>query len=170
MEALHVLSTTDFSDEQLNRLRAVSPRLQIVQYTTRNVQDVPASVWSEVDVLGTTSVFPLPDHAPHLRWVQVFSAGVEHALAHPFFRPEITLTNASGLHAVNVAELVSFEGLFAEVLQPGYFSRVRVNAELGSVGWPNGADLDPDVLYARITGEPMLGLDVPAVEESVGRV
>jgi hypothetical protein len=39
---------------------------------------------------------------------------------------------------------------------PAYFARVRVDPELGSVSWPNGADLDPDVLYGRLTGAPIL--------------
>ncbi len=27
------------------------------------------------------------------------------------------------------------------------FSRIRVDEELGTIVWPNGADIDPDVLY-----------------------
>lgn len=27
------------------------------------------------------------------------------------------------------------------------FSQVAVDPELGTIGWPNGADLDPDVLH-----------------------
>jgi hypothetical protein len=39
-------------------------------------------------------------------------------------------------------------GPMAEPLQdPGYFARVRVDPELGTVVWPNGFDLDPDVLH-----------------------
>lgn len=30
---------------------------------------------------------------------------------------------------------------------PAYFRSVRVDTELGTVVWPNGADIDPDVLY-----------------------
>lgn len=30
---------------------------------------------------------------------------------------------------------------------PGYFNRVKVDEELGTIVWPNGADIDPDVLY-----------------------
>lgn len=39
-------------------------------------------------------------------------------------------------------------GQMAEPLQdPEYFRRVCVDAELGTVVWPNGYDLDPDVLH-----------------------
>ena len=39
-------------------------------------------------------------------------------------------------------------GPMAEPLKdPGYFARVRVDPELGTVVWPNGYDLDPDVLH-----------------------
>jgi Protein of unknown function (DUF2442) len=38
-------------------------------------------------------------------------------------------------------------GTLAEPLRdPAYFSQVRVDPELGTVVWPNGYDLDPDVL------------------------
>jgi hypothetical protein len=39
-------------------------------------------------------------------------------------------------------------GQMAEPLQdPAYFRRVSVDTELGTVVWPNGYDLDPDVLH-----------------------
>jgi len=39
-------------------------------------------------------------------------------------------------------------GSMAEPLQdPDYFRQVRVDSELGTVVWPNGYDLDPDVLH-----------------------
>jgi hypothetical protein len=30
------------------------------------------------------------------------------------------------------------------------FERVRVDRGLGTITWPNGADLDPDVIYAAL--------------------
>lgn len=30
---------------------------------------------------------------------------------------------------------------------PGLFRQVRVDEEIGTIVWPNGADMDPDVLH-----------------------
>jgi hypothetical protein len=39
--------------------------------------------------------------------------------------------------------------------EPEYFARVAVLEEHGTIGWPNGADLDPDVLYSLVSeGQP----------------
>ena len=60
---------------------------------------------------------------------------------------------------VDLAPHLSFRGVFEPLKDPAYFARVRVDAELGTVVWPNGADLDPDVLYARLTGTSVLSSD-----------
>jgi hypothetical protein len=46
----------------------------------------------------------------------------------------------------------NYTGVFAPLLQDDYFRQVTVNTELGTVVWPNGADLCPDVLYSQATG------------------
>jgi hypothetical protein len=40
--------------------------------------------------------------------------------------------------------------VFDHVRTPEGFAEVRVDPELGTVSWPNGADLAPDTLYERI--------------------
>jgi hypothetical protein len=47
----------------------------------------------------------------------------------------------------DVGAQVGFDGVFAPLREPDYFRRVEVNPELGTVVWPNGADLDPKVLH-----------------------
>lgn len=56
---------------------------------------------------------------------------------------------------VAVARLVRFEGVFAPLLDPASFRAVRVEPQAGTVVWTNGADLDPDVLYAEVTSVPV---------------
>lgn len=56
---------------------------------------------------------------------------------------------------VDVAQLIDLTGVFAPLQDRAYFARVRVNPETGTIEWPNEADLDPDVLYAVVTGQPL---------------
>jgi uncharacterized protein len=56
---------------------------------------------------------------------------------------------------VDLAPHLSFQGVFEPLRDPASFARVRADPELGTVAWPKGTDLDPDVLYGRITGTPI---------------
>lgn len=56
---------------------------------------------------------------------------------------------------IDVARMVEFTGVFEPLRDPAFFAQARVNAELGTVCWPNDADLDSDVLYAKVTGQPI---------------
>jgi hypothetical protein len=48
-------------------------------------------------------------------------------------------------------ELISsYHGVFEPFQDESFFRRVVVDAELGTVVWPNGADICPTVLYERI--------------------
>ena len=44
------------------------------------------------------------------------------------------------------------DGVFAELRDPERFAQVTIDPEWGHIEWPNGADIDPYVLYARATG------------------
>jgi len=49
---------------------------------------------------------PLPEQAPHLRWVQLHSAGINHISHKPLYATDVTFTTASGIHAIPIAEYV----------------------------------------------------------------
>lgn len=56
---------------------------------------------------------------------------------------------------IDVAQMVKFTGVFEPLQDPAFFAQARVNAEFGTVCWPNDADLDSDVLYAKVSGQPI---------------
>lgn len=66
------------------------------------------------------------------------------------------LTFEDGMNGVvNVKEMVRFTGIFEPLTDPVYFNQVVVNEDIGTICWPNDVDLDPDVLYAAISGNAM---------------
>ena len=53
---------------------------------------------------------------------------------------------------VDISELVPFDGVFAALRDLEAFRQVRVDPELGTIVWPNGADIDPFVLHEWAAG------------------
>lgn len=113
-EPVHVLSVLDLSEEQLERVRAVSPRLNVRQQSLSRNQRFkrPATeqfaevLTPDVEVLFTfMAPFEL-SQTPNLRWVQSMSAGVNQLYDTPLWHSEIAITSASGVHAVQIAEYV----------------------------------------------------------------
>ena len=63
----------------------------------------------------------------------------------------IRIRFADGLEGeLDVSKLVRFDGVFASLRDPAEFRKARLDPELGTVVWPSGADLDPDVLYDHL--------------------
>ena len=56
--------------------------------------------------------------------------------------------------------------LLAPLRDPVFFALVRVDPEAGTVVWPNGADLDPDVLRHAVAA----GLDIEAARRALGEL
>jgi len=40
-----------------------------------------------------------------------------------------------------------WQGVFAPLADAAYFARVELDAELGTIVWPNGADIAPETLH-----------------------
>ncbi|HTB22571.1 MAG TPA: DUF2442 domain-containing protein [bacterium] len=48
---------------------------------------------------------------------------------------------------IELEKFLEFRGVFAGLLDERVFATMKLNAELGTVQWENGADLAPEVLY-----------------------
>jgi hypothetical protein len=44
----------------------------------------------------------------------------------------------------------SWHGVFEPLADPAYFRRVELDAELGTIVWPNGADIAPETLHTWV--------------------
>ena len=73
------------------------------------------------------------------------------AAVRPLDAYRIELTFSDGVRGVvDLANrIVGRGGVFAPLENPEFFRQVAVDPELGTIVWPNGADIDPDVLYHR---------------------
>jgi phosphoglycerate dehydrogenase-like enzyme len=102
---IDVLLTVPFSEEQLQLLRELSPRLRITSLPDREARDIPADVWARTEILYTDQVIPLPEQVPALRWVQFNFAGIDFMLDKTIWqKPEVVFTNLSGAAAPQMAE------------------------------------------------------------------
>lgn len=94
-----VLVTMPFSDAQLDRIRAASPRLTVAR------GDPADADYRGAEVLYAGSPPRDLRRAPDLRWVQLHMAGVNALEDHPLYRDTaIPLTTTSGVHAATIAE------------------------------------------------------------------
>lgn len=100
-----VLITIDFREALLERIRAVSPRLELHVHPTRSPADIPQDVLGDAEILYTARMLPDVEDVPELRWIQFHFAGIDHAVEHPLLRDErIRVTTLSGAAAPQMAE------------------------------------------------------------------
>ena len=96
---LNVLVTMRFTDAQLERLRAVSPRLRVT------CEKADSADYSRTDVLYAGAPPRDLARAPNLKWVQVHMAGVNGLHDHPLYTDTaLPVATASGVHAATIAE------------------------------------------------------------------
>jgi hypothetical protein len=47
----------------------------------------------------------------------------------------------------------AWRGVFEPLRDPNYFARVELDRQLGTISWPNGADVAPETLYLWVAEE-----------------
>lgn len=159
-----IILAMDFSDEIVQTIREAAPGYRV----ERHHPEVPEALWGDTEVLYTARIFPLPEQAPRLRWIQLHSAGVEGALRHPIVRAEdVEVTSASGMHAVQMAE-------FALGMMLAFNYKIPKMLELKKrVEWPKnpGEVFRPHTLRGQtlgIAGYGSIGRELARIADQLG--
>ena len=63
------------------------------------------------------------------------------------FKVRVTFKDGT-VGAVDLADVVGKGPVFEPLQDLAYFRRVRVSRTLGTIVWPNGADIAPETLHA----------------------
>ena len=71
------------------------------------------------------------------------------------YRLEMSFTDGTKAELDFEERVVGRGGVFSPLEEIVFFSRVKVDPEAGTIVWPNGVDLCPDVLYSLATGKPI---------------
>lgn len=102
---IEILITLPFDSGLVNKLRGISSRLRITVHPARNPEEIPAELWSKVEVLYTNRALPDPNQAPNLSWIQFHLAGIDRLIGAPILRkPDLIITTLSGAAVPQMAE------------------------------------------------------------------
>ena len=104
---LEVLVTTPFPDTLINRLAAISPKINVTAIAAQKASEVASDVWARTEVLYTGHVLPQLEQAPALNWIQFHFAGIDRYTEEAVVKkPGMQVTTLSGAAAPQAAEHV----------------------------------------------------------------
>ncbi len=153
-----------FPDEWLARLRDVSPRLDVRQRTTGSVDEIPAELWRDVEVLYTGSAFPDLASAPRLRWVQLDTSGVDHVTSTPLWTSDVEITTLNGVAPVNMAEFA-----LMMMLAFGHQLRLMVDHQARRE-WPTPAERWDRFMPSELRGATVGVVGFGSIGREIARV
>jgi phosphoglycerate dehydrogenase-like enzyme len=181
-----VLITTYLEPEHVERLRAASPRLDVIyepdliptsrypgdHYNTIKRTPEQEARWRELleraDILfdfDPTHREDLPKVAPNLRWIQATSAGIGQFVRRMGYEqrmPGVVFTTASGIHAKPLAEFCVLAMLtFAKGLR-------RILDDQRHRHWERYAGTDLDGRTLGIIGVGSIGTEVARLGQALG--
>ena len=113
---MRLILDAEIRPETIERLRALSPDVEVIDMSGDAVFDVRTLADPEVEVLVSYRAPGDLSLVPSLRWLQVRSAGVNHLAADPPWRKGLLVTNAKGVYAIPIGEYVT--GMVLRIQQP----------------------------------------------------
>src|SRR5512141_1815966 len=128
--AMRLLLQSRIDPATIDRLRALSPDLDVVDVSADDDFEIDALTDPDLEVIvGRRAPTDLA-RVPRLRWLQVGSAGVDHLAADPPWAKGILVTNGRGVFAIPIGEYVS--GAILRINQPSG----RWAADQAAHHWP----------------------------------
>ncbi|PKO04907.1 MAG: hypothetical protein CVU41_15000 [Chloroflexi bacterium HGW-Chloroflexi-3] len=104
-QKIEILITFPLSEELINKIKEVSPQLNITVLPAKSSQEIDEEVWKKTEILITERVIPTSEKVPALQWIQFNYAGIDFALNEDVFqKSSIQFTTLSGAAAPQVAE------------------------------------------------------------------
>lgn len=104
---IEVLTTIPFPDAVMQQLKSMTPRIKLHFIPARSVSDVPADLWSKIEVLYTDVLLPEPEMVPNLKWIQFHYAGIDFIQGSSLLKKEgLVFSSMSGASAIQEAEYI----------------------------------------------------------------
>lgn len=102
-----VLTTIPAPPEAIEAIRNQFPDLKLKLYlvpwgSSEIGGDFKEEDWKETTLFLTSTVLPTVEQAPHIQYVQLTSAGVNHLVSNPFFSDtNVPFCTANGVHGLD---------------------------------------------------------------------
>jgi phosphoglycerate dehydrogenase-like enzyme len=105
LDKITVVTVVDFNETHLTRLRDVSAKLEVHQFTGAGVDDIPETIREKTEILyGWSHTITQAQAFPALKWVQSHSAGIDYIHDTPTWHSAVKITSLNGIHATPIAE------------------------------------------------------------------
>jgi phosphoglycerate dehydrogenase-like enzyme len=102
---MKIISTVALQPAHRAAITSAAPGAELADRQCRTAEEASEFVSGGCDVLLTFRVPPdIANRARGLKWIQLLSAGADHALGGPLKGSAIPVTTASGIHATPIAE------------------------------------------------------------------
>lgn len=161
---LNYLSTMNFSDEFLERIRSTSPNLNVRQITASSVEEIPDEVWYGIDIVHTSMVLPDPRKCPRLKWVQLDTSGVDHCIGTELWNSKIPITTLGGISPRSLAEFVVWAVLSTAHQLPEILEVRRAHT------WPTSEERWVRMMPTSIVGATVGIIGYGRIGREIGRL
>ncbi|MBN1581925.1 MAG: D-2-hydroxyacid dehydrogenase [Anaerolineae bacterium] len=160
----------DVSPEQLETIRQIAPDMHIL--VSEDKSQIEAAI-AEIEIAARSFPHDLLPKASNLRWLQQWGAGADWLMRAPeasgggaFHRMDFILTNASGVHPIQITEHI-FAFLLAFARQLHLAMRAQSKSEWRRPSRESFFDGQP---FFELYGKTMLLVGVGAIGERTAQV